>query len=193
MVTASNQLDFERAATLRDQIQAIEHVGQNQKVVSQKFSDEDVIALEQNDGESWVEMFHVRNGKLNGRSHFLMEGTKDEKPSYVLDQFVKQFYDTSPTIPSRVILQHTLEDAGTIQSWLSHKRGKTVKLHTPKRGEKYRLIKMVSENDSQGLHQRTVKWLSDSKNLSSAMDEIQTALNLPRIASPAPRGHTNLQ
>jgi len=180
MVTASDQLDFERAGTLRDQIQAIEHVSQNQKVVSQKLSDEDVIALEQNDGESWVEMFHIRNGKLNGRSHFLMEGTQDEKPSYVLDQFVKQFYDTSPTIPSRVILQHPLEDARTIQSWLSHKRGKSVQLHTPKRGEKYRLIKMVSENASQGLHQQTVKWLSDSKNLSSAMDEIQTALNLPR-------------
>ena len=181
MRAASEALEFERAAILRDQVQTIERVNEAQKVVSQKRGDEDVVALAQSDGEAWVEVFFIRNGKLTGRDHFLMEGTQDEQPAHVLDQFVKQFYDTAPRIPGEVVLQHPLEDAAAIQAWLTQKRGHRVRLHVPQRGEKRRLVEMVAENAAQGLQQRTVKWLADSGNLQQAMEEVQAALNLPRL------------
>ena len=181
MHAASEALEFERAAILRDQVQTIERVNEAQKVVSLKRGDEDVIALAQSGGEAWVEVFFIRNGKLTGRDHFLMEGTQDEQPAHVLDQFVKQFYDTAPHIPGEVVLQHPLEDTVTIQAWLTQKRGYRVRLHVPQRGEKRRLVKMVAENAAQGLQQRAVKWLADSGNLQQAMEEVHAALNLPRL------------
>ena len=181
MRAASEALEFERAAILRDQVQTIERVNEAQKVVSQKRGDEDVVALAQSGGEAWVEVFFIRNGKLTGRDHFLMEGTQDEQPAHVLDQFVKQFYDTAPRIPGEVVLQHPLEDAAAIQAWLTQKRGHRVRLHVPQRGEKRRLVEMVAENAAQGLQQRAVKWLADSGNLQQAMEEVQAALNLPRL------------
>ena len=181
MHAASEALEFERAAILRDQVQTIERVNEAQKVVSLKRWDEDVIALAQSGGEAWVEVFFIRNGKLTGRDHFLMEGTQDEQPAHVLDQFVKQFYDTAPHIPGEVVLQHPLEDTVTIQAWLTQKRGYRVRLHVPQRGEKRRLVKMVAENAAQGLQQRAVKWLADSGNLQQAMEEVHAALNLPRL------------
>ena len=181
MHAASEALEFERAAILRDQVQTIERVNEAQKVVSLKRGDEDVIALAQSGGEAWVEVFFIRNGKLTGRDHFLMEGTQDEQPAHVLDQFVKQFYDTAPHIPGEVVLQHPLEDTVTIQAWLTQKRGHRVRLHVPQRGEKRRLVKMVAENAAQGLQQRAVKWLADSGNLQQAMEEVHAALNLPRL------------
>ena len=181
MHTASEALEFERAAILRDQVQTIERVNEAQKVVSLKRRDEDVIALAQSGGEAWVEVFFIRNGKLTGRDHFLMEGTQDEQSAHVLDQFVKQFYDTAPHIPGEVVLQHPLEDSAAIQAWLTQKRGHRVRFHVPQRGEKRRLVKMVAENAAQGLQQRAVKWLADSGNLQQAMEEVHAALNLPRI------------
>ena len=181
MHAASEALEFERAAILRDQVQTIERVNEAQKVVSLKRGDEDVIALAQSGGEAWVEVFFIRNGKLTGRDHFLMEGTQDEQPAHVLDQFVKQFYDSAPHIPGEVVLQHPLEDTVTIQAWLTQKRGHRVRLHVPQRGEKRRLVKMVAENAAQGLQQRAVKWLADSGNLQQAMEEVHAALNLPRL------------
>ncbi|MCZ6615311.1 MAG: excinuclease ABC subunit UvrC, partial [Chloroflexi bacterium] len=169
------------AAILRDQVQTIERVNEAQKVVSQKRGDEDVVALAQSGGEAWVEVFFIRNGKLTGRDHFLMEGTQDEQPTHVLDQFVKQFYDTAPRIPTEVVLQHPVEETAVIQAWLTQKSGHRVRLHVPQRGEKRRLVEMVAENAAQGLQQRMVKWLADSGNLQQAMEEVQAALNLPRL------------
>ena len=180
MRAASDSLEFERAAILRDQVQTIERVNEAQKVVSQKRGDEDVVALAQSGGEAWVEVFFIRNGKLTGRDHFLMEGTQDEQPAHVLDQFVKQFYDTAPHIPGEVILQHPVEEIAVIQAWLTQKSGHRVRLHVPQRGEKRRLVEMVAENAAQGLQQRAVKWLADSGNLQQAMEELQAALNLQR-------------
>ena len=178
MRDASDALQFERAAILRDQVQAIDRVNEAQKVVSQGRQDQDVVALAQTSGEAWVEVFFIRNGKLTGRDHFLMEGTQDEEPAHVLDQFVKQFYDTAPHIPREVVLQHAVEEAQVIQAWLAQKSGHGVRLHVPQRGEKRRLVEMVAENAAQGLQQRAVKWLADSNNLQRAMEEVQDALSL---------------
>ena len=182
MTAAAKNLEYEQAAVLRDQIQAIERVNENQKVVSQGEEDQDVIAVATTSGEAWVEVFFIRHGKLTGRDHFLMIGVQDDEPSQIIAQFLKQFYDAAPYVPREILLQHPLEeDATLIEAWLTDKRDRRVTLRVPERGSKRRLVKMVADNAAQGLQQRAVKWLADTNNLQQATEEVADALNLPRL------------
>ena len=181
MEAAAEALEFERASLLRDQLRAIERVTEGQKVVSLTMEDQDVIALARGRDEAWVEVFFVRRGKLIGREHFIMGGVQDDEPSHVLADFVKQYYDSVPQVPPRLLLEHPLEDGDLIRQWLEQKRGKKVELRVPRRGEKRRLVEMVAVNARQGLEQLKVKWLSDIDTLESAMEELQERLNLPRL------------
>ena len=180
MESAAETLEFERASRLRDQLKAIERVTEGQKVVSLAEEDQDVIAMARGRDEAWVEVFFVRRGKLIGREHFIMDGVQDDEPGHVMANFVKQYYDSAPQVPPRLLLQHPLEDGDLIRQWLERKRGRKVELRVPERGEKRKLVEMVAENAVQGFEQLKVKWLSDTDALESAMDELQERLNLPR-------------
>ncbi len=180
MEDAAERMEFERAAIVRDQLRAIERVTEGQKVVSMSEDDQDVIAMSRTADEAWVEVFFVRRGKLIGREHFIMDGVQDDDPSRILSDFVKQYYDSVPQIPPRLLLHHPLEDGDLIQEWLEAKRGKRVEIRVPERGEKRRLVQMVAENAAQGLEQLKAKWVSNSDALRSAMEELQERLNLPR-------------
>ena len=180
---ASDTLEFERAAALRDQIRNIERVMEEQriKVASTATHDMDAIGLAEGRDEAWVEIFFIRQGKLIGRDHFIMEGTEDSPTAHVLAEFIKQFYQSAPLIPPRISLQYPLEDEGLIQRWLRNKRGGPVTLVRPQRGAQYRLIKMVGENATQGLSQRRAKWLSNTDAVQQAMGDLQEELNLPNL------------
>lgn len=181
MESAADNLEFERAAALRDQVRAIERVGESQKIASPGRADQDIVAIATTGSEAWVEVFFIRNGNLTGRDHFIMEGVQDDEPGKVLGHFVKQFYDTALHVPRELLLQHPVgDDQELIQGWLTEKRGHNVTLTVPLRGTKRRLVQMVADNAAQGLQQRAVKWLSDTSNLQQAMSEVAEALNLPR-------------
>ncbi|MBI4282993.1 MAG: excinuclease ABC subunit UvrC [Chloroflexi bacterium] len=181
MLVASENLEFEKAAALRDQIQAIERVNEGQKVLSLAKENQDVFALSQGRNEAWVEVFFIRQGKLIGRDNFIMDGTQDEMSRKVLTAFVEQFYTSAPYVPPQILLQHPLEDSDVVRQWLEKKRGGKVSLLVPMRGEKKDLVKMVAENALQGLEQLKAKWMADTDNLEAAMAEVQEALNLPRL------------
>ena len=181
MEDAAELMEFERAAVLRDQLRAIERVTEGQKVVSMSEDDQDVIALARAGDEAWVEVFFVRSGKLIGREHFIMDGVQDESPSRILSDFVKQYYDSVPQVPPRLLLHHPLDDGDTIKEWLELKRGKRVEIRVPERGEKRKLVQMVAENAGQGLEQLRAKLVSNADALRSAMEELQERLNLPRL------------
>ena len=178
MLEASDALEFEKAGVLRDQLTAIEKVHEGQKVLHLTSENVDVIATAPSVREAWVEVFFIRQGKLIGRDHFIMDGTQDDRPEMILDAFVKQFYDATPYIPPRILVQHELEDSGTVEEWLSEKRQGRVRIHVPQRGEKRRLVEMVAENAAQGLEQLKVRMLADSESLDAAMGELQEGLNL---------------
>ena len=180
MSEAAEALEFERAAALRDQLRAIENVHEGQKVLHLSSENIDVIAVAPGPREAWVEAFFIRSGKLIGRDHFMMEGTQDDEPAKIVTAFVKQFYDATPYVPPRIILQHALEDEEAITTWLSGKRQGPVRVHVPQRGEKRRLVQMVAENAAQGLEQLKARQLSDAANVDTAMAELQEALSLPR-------------
>ena len=136
MGQAAEELQFERAAVLRDQLRGIERVAEERqiKVDSNPGGDMDIIAMAQGTSETWVEVFFIRRGKLIGRDHFFMEGTEDDSPGLVLGQFTKQFYQSALVIPPTILLQHPLEEQELIRGWLVERRGGAVKLLCPKRG-----------------------------------------------------------
>ena len=181
MLDASESLQFERAAVLRDQVRAIDSVTQNQKVVSSGDEDADVIALANDQGEVWVELFKIRKGKLIGREHFLMESGEAQEEPQLVREFIQQFYDATPDIPRTLIIQHPIEDADVVEGWLTGKRGHRVSILHPQRGGKRRLVAMAAENAAEGLNQRRIKWLSESDKVMQAMIELQEALSLPEL------------
>ncbi len=179
MLDAAESLEFERAAALRDQILAIEKVNEGQKVLHLTSENLDVIAASPGVREAWVEVFFIRQGKLIGRDNFLMTGTQDDEPPKILTAFVKQFYDATPYVPPKILVQHPIEEADAVQTWLREKRNGKVRVYSPQRGEKRRLVAMVAENAEQGFEQLRLKQMSDSAATDAAMSELQEALSLP--------------
>ena len=181
MERAAEDMRFERAAVLRDQLRAIASVSERQKVVSNRNEDADVVALAYDKGEAWVELFRVRRGKLIGRDHFVMEGGEAEDESALIEQFVQQFYEASTDVPATLLTQHPIENAEAVAEWLSGKRGKRVAVSCPMRGDKRRLVQMAAANAMEALTQKRIKWLHESDKALRALAELQEELNLPDL------------
>ena len=179
MARSSEDLRFERAAVLRDQIKAIDKVTQEQKAVSLARDDQDVIGVARADDEAWVEIFFIREGKLTGRDHFIMAGSRGETPDSIIDAFVKQYYPTASHVPAEVLLQHAPSELRELTALTEERRGRRVRIKVPQRGERKRLVDLVARNAKEGLDQRRVKWLTDRKNVSEALAELEEQLSLP--------------
>ncbi|HEX6304485.1 MAG TPA: excinuclease ABC subunit UvrC [Anaerolineales bacterium] len=179
MRQASEQLRFERAAALRDQLHAIEKVVERQKVVSTDYVDSDVIAMARSDGEACVQVFFIRNGKLIGREYFLLEGAEETPDADVMAEFLKQFYDQAPNVPSQVLLPHEIEELHIIRQWLKNRRsGQKVELLVPRRGQKKELVQMAAENAAETLASLQAQWEADRHRQEQSLADLQAALNL---------------
>jgi len=179
METAAEELRFERAAALRDQIQAIGQVVERQKVLSSEQIDSDVVALARSDGEACVQIFFIRNGKLIGREYFILEGTEEAADSEVVAQFLKQFYAEAASVPGQLLLPNEIEEANIIQQWLRSRRGgQKVELTVPKQGEPHELVQMATENAVDTLNALRTQWQADRHRQSEALAELQQALGL---------------
>ena len=178
MMAASQRLEFERAAALRDQIVALERVIERQRVVSSALADEDVIAFARQDGDACMQVFFIRRGKLIGREYFVLEGTAEEDDRQIMTSFVKQFYDKAAYVPSEVLLQSEIDEALIIQSWLRSKRGTKVTLKVPRRGQKKELVQMAAENAAETLAHLRAQWLLDEGKSVEALAELQEHLDL---------------
>ncbi|RIK46021.1 MAG: excinuclease ABC subunit C [Chloroflexi bacterium] len=179
----AEDLEFERAAKLRDEISAIEHVLERQKIVTGKGEDADVLAVAQSaGGDAVVQVAFVRNGKVLGSEHFLMAGTRiDDQPADVLSSFVTQFYEDAAAIPPELIVQHPLNDAALLNAWLNDRRGGKVRLVHPQRGEKRKLVDMVAKSAEENLEQARLRWLNDEQRMIAALTELADALALPSL------------
>jgi excinuclease ABC subunit C len=181
MDKAAEALEFEKAASLRDQLHAVESVTEGQKIISAGAGDEDVIAFARERDEACVQIFFVRGGKLIGRDNFIMEGTQDEEPGHIMGSFIQQFYGSAPYVPPAILLQTEPQDMTVMSSWLKSLRGGKVSLKVPQRGQKKKLVDMVTENADQALAQLKAKWLADTGKTAAALKEVQERLNLPRL------------
>jgi len=181
MEHAAETLEFEKAASLRDQLQAMESVTEGQKIISAGGGDEDVIAFARERNDACVQIFFVRSGKLIGRENFIMEGTQDEEPGHIMSSFIQQFYGSAPYVPPSILLQSEPDDMTIISSWLKNVRGGKVGLKVPQRGQKKKLVDMVAENAEQALVQLKAKWLADTGKTAAALKELQEQLRLPGL------------
>jgi len=179
MEEASEELNFEKAATIRDQINAIHKVVEHQKVVTNKQMDSDVIAMARANGEACVQIFFIRRGKLIGREYFILEGTEDEADSEIVSQFITQFYAEAANVPSQVLLPKEIEEANIIRQWLETRRNeRKVQILVPRRGEKRELISMATENAVETLRALRAQWEQDTNRQSEGLGELQEALDL---------------
>ena len=182
MRKAAESLKFEKAASLRDQLQSIEKVQQGQKVLTLKYNNMDIIGSSQSSYEAWIEVFFIRQGKLIGRENYLMDVGIADSISEVESAFLKQFYGVTPYVPPLILTQHEiLEEKQAIQSFLSEKRGNKVVLLHPKRGDRKKLVDMVTENARLGMEQLRITRFSETDSNDKAMLEVQEALNLPEL------------
>ncbi len=181
MLAASNALEFERAAYLRDQIEALETVLERQKVLKTAATDQDVIALAREDGSAVVQIFFVRGGKLIGAEPFTLEGTEDSADQELLGQFLTQFYDSAASIPNNIVLAEHIEEAEIIERWLTQKGGHRVALNVPRRGETRQLLELAAKNAVQKLEEVRLQWLNSSQRAIGALSELRDLLDLPGL------------
>lgn len=178
---AAQNLEFERAAVYRDQLQAIARITEHQKVVSPQMVDQDVIAFAKDDGNACVQIFFIRAGKLLGREYFVLEGTQDANNDDVLSSFVQQFYDQAAYVPPEILLPEMIDEAKIIESWLKQK-GSTTTIRVPHNGNGGReLLNMAEENARITLETIKQQWLADKTKHLQAVEELQQALEM---ASP---------
>lgn len=180
MQKASEDMRFEKAAALRDQLKAMQTIIERQKIVfGSDYKDSDVIAMAREDGEACVQIFFIRGGKLIGREYFILEGTEDTSDNQVMAEFVKQFYTEAANIPEQVMLPQEIEERIIISQWLRSKRGgKKVELSVPKDGQPKDLVELAAENASETLQALRAQWQADAHRQETALSELQTALKL---------------
>ena len=182
MAQASENLNYEKAAIYRDQIEAIERVVERQKIISDERNDSDVIAMARSKGEACVQVFFIRSGKLIGREYFILEGTEAEENSEILEEFVKQYYSQAAYVPNKVMLPQEIEEARIIKEWLNTRRGgEKVQLTIPKRGQDKELIEMAAENARETLKSLEIRWKADKDRQHQALAEIQSVLGMQEV------------
>ncbi|MEX2245876.1 MAG: excinuclease ABC subunit UvrC [Dehalococcoidia bacterium] len=181
MATASDAMEYERAARIRDQLDAIARVTERQAVASAKPADEDIFGLARGDDQSVVQVIFIRGTRMVGTDSFTLDGTRDEPDAKVVASFVKQFYESATYIPKRIVVPTLLPEHELIEAWLADRRGGRVQLLVPHRGEKRRLTEMAAKNATEALEMAKVKWLADKGKTDAALDQLQDELDLPAL------------
>ncbi len=175
MSTAAEQLDFEQAARLRDQLQAIEQTVEQQKVAEAGGGDQDVVGLHREGGEVELAILFVREGKVIGRRSYSLEWRLAEDE--LLSSFLQEFYSREVFVPDRLLLPLAVEDAETLADWLSERKGKKVHLLVPQRGGGRQLVEMARRNAEEAYREKG----SRREARHQVLRDIATRLQLRRL------------
>lgn len=174
--------NFEEAAIYRDKIKSLEDMIEKQKIdTSTSDLNQDVIAMARAHDEACVQVFFVRNGKIVGREHFILEGVMDSTRESILGSFVKQFYMEQEYVPKEIIIEDEIEDSFILSEWLSSKKGQKVTIRVPQKGEKKSLIEMVRKNAIEYLEKFSDMNKRKYEKSIGALEELKQILNLDNI------------
>ncbi|KKY00133.1 excinuclease ABC subunit C [Paraclostridium benzoelyticum] len=171
--------NFEDAAIYRDKIRSLEDMVQKQKIDSGTSDlNQDIIAMARAHDEACVQVFFIRNGKIVGREHFILEGVIDSSRKSILSSFVKQFYISQDYIPKEIIIEDEIEDSFVLEEWLTDKKGQKVNIKVPQKGDKKNLIEMVRKNAIEYLEKfSNLNKLKYQKSI-GALEELKNILGL---------------
>jgi len=146
MLEEANNMNFEKAAYIRDRMLAIERVNEKQKVSNITENNIDVIGIAKSDMEVCVEIFFVRGSKMVGREHYFFPDLKEMEDKEIISGFIKQYYIDAQNLPNKIMVREELEDKTAIEEWLSKEAGRKVEIKSPKKGEKLRFVEMADNN-----------------------------------------------
>jgi excinuclease ABC subunit C len=181
MTAAATELEFERAARLRDRLTAVRKAIEKQQMVADKNEDVDVIGIADDELEASVQMFFVRKGRVVGRKGFVIDKVEELSPGKLVDRILEALYgDEPPTgVPKQVLVPYEPDDQATYEEWLEHLRGSRVQIRVPQRGDKRALLETVTRNAGEEFTRHRMKRASDHNTRSRALTELQEALGLP--------------
>ncbi len=178
MQAHSDGLRYEQAAAARDKLRAVERTIEQQKVAAFSRAEQDVVGMAREEGEACLQLFVIRNGKMIGREHFIVEGARGVTDGEVLTSFLQQYYAASERPPREIHLPLLPADAGALAAFLSDRRGTGVTLRVPERGEKRRMVALAGQNAVEALARERAEWLADAGKRDAALEELATALGL---------------
>ncbi len=179
MQAASEQTQYERAATIRDKIRAIERTMESQKMAAFKRTELDLVGLARQDNQAAIQLFAIRNGKMIGRDVFLLDAVREAPDEEVLSSFLEQFYARATSVPPSLLVPFALPDATDLEAFLASRRGGPVHLAVPQRGEKRELMALATRNAAETLAREQARWLADEGKTLGALEELAEALGLP--------------
>jgi excinuclease ABC subunit C len=179
MKSASEKTDYERAATLRDKIRAIERTMESQKMAAFKRTELDMVGLARQDNQAAIQLFAIRGGKMIGRDVFLLDAAREASDEEVLSSFLLQFYARATSIPHQVLVPCALPDAADLEAFLGERRGGPSRLAVPQRGEKRELMALATRNAGETLAREQARWMADEGKTLGALEELAEALGLP--------------
>ncbi|MFN8018475.1 MAG: excinuclease ABC subunit UvrC [Acidimicrobiales bacterium] len=181
MREAADELEFERAARLRDRLTAVTKAIERQQMVADRSEDLDVIGVADDELEASVQVFHVRKGRVVGRKGFVMDKVEDLTQEELTGRILEGLYDPPPPIgmPKQVLVPSDPDDLDLYQRWLTDLRGSAVSVRVPQRGEKRALQQTVAQNAKEELVRHRLRRATDHNSRAKALNELQDALDLP--------------
>ncbi len=180
MEKAAEDLDFEIAASYRDKITAVETISEKQKIFTSRSEDEDYINLYSDEKDTCIQIFFVREGKVNGREHFVFENTAQDDQGEIIQDFLASFYSGTALIPKLIYLP-AVSDLDLMEEYLSTKKGSRCSIRVPQKGEKKDLLNMVKSNAKITLEQFKTKLLQEKEINKVALTELASLLQLEEI------------
>ncbi len=178
MAAAAKELNFERAAAIRDRIRDVQMLMEDQKAIQVSGADQDILAVAQDGLDAMVQVLYVRGGRMIGGDHFVLPGAGAEPRGEVLEAFLTQYYEDGNLIPRQVLCEELAEGREELEAWLREARGGAVTLSTPKRGEKHDLILMAEKNALDALEKRNAKASVIKERTTGAAAALGEALGL---------------
>ncbi|MGW2019750.1 excinuclease ABC subunit UvrC [Streptomyces sp. NPDC001927] len=180
MMAAAEEMEYEKAARLRDDIGALRRAMEKNAVVLADATDADLIALAEDELEAAVQIFHVRGGRVRGQRGWVTDKVEAVSTAGLVEHALQQLYgeESGDAVPKEVLVPAVPEDAEAVAQWLSGRRGSQVSLRVPQRGDKKDLMETVARNAQQALVLHKTKRASDLTTRSRALEEIAEALDL---------------
>ncbi len=180
MYEASENMEFEKAAILRDKLISVKSISEKQKMSNTVLGDCDVAAFVRAHNEGLAQMFFIRGGKMRGREQYHLHSVENRTRSEVMTEFIKQFYSGTAFVPKEIILQEELieEEKELLEQFLTEKRGSKVTFTVPKKGEKQKLVDLAWKNAMISFEQSGERIKREENRTVGAMKEIQNALGL---------------